>query len=166
MVGPKRAIPAAAPLLLLVLLAGPASALNTRHLAGRAPTPALIFRGGLGDIERRMIGKVGTYLSSASAGYIRLLQSAPVVTASTLATAGDVIAQKVSFDAAQKEQAPPARKRQTLRDWDLNRMFMFTAFGGFYTGAVQHVWFGILNAPAVARFLPAKGVVAQALART
>jgi len=89
-----------------------------------------------------------------------------VVTAATLATAGDVIAQKVSFDAAQKEQPPPERKRQTLRDWDLNRMFMFAAFGGFYTGAVQHVWFNVLNAPSVARFLPANGAVKQALART
>ncbi|KAJ1485184.1 hypothetical protein T484DRAFT_1794552 [Baffinella frigidus] len=118
----------AAPLLLLVLLFAPASALFTRHLAGRAPAPALRLRGGLGD-GSTIVGKVASYLSPATAAYIGLLKSAPVVTAATLATAGDVIAQKVSFDAAQKEQAPPARKRQTLSDWDLRRLFMFAAFG-------------------------------------
>ena len=80
MVGPKRAIFAAAPLLLLLLHAAPAPALDTRRFPGRAPAPAIIFRGGLGNIERTMIGKVGTYLTSAAAGYIGLLKSAPVST--------------------------------------------------------------------------------------
>jgi len=47
-------------LLILVLVAAPAVALVARPLPGRASTPALRLRGGLGDIDPMMVAKVPT----------------------------------------------------------------------------------------------------------
>jgi len=51
-----------------------------------------------------------------------------------------------------------------LRKLDLRRTAMFMIFGGFYTGAVQHVWFGFLNSAALSPCLP-DGTVSRAIAR-
>lgn len=83
-----------------------------------------------------------------------------------LSTAGDVIAQQLTCRREQRKLPAVLRGKLTRSKWDLKRTMMFAAFGGFYTGAVQHVWFGLLNSPAVAQLLPAFGTsgVSQALA--
>ena len=62
----------------------------------------------------------------------------------------------------------PAGQRNTLplSKWEIERTLMFAVFGGLYTGAVQHVWFGMLNSPTVSLLLPVvgSGVISRALA--
>ncbi|KAJ1468782.1 hypothetical protein T484DRAFT_1920083 [Baffinella frigidus] len=112
--------------------------------------------------------KVASAILSA---YLGLLHAHPlgtkVVTAAVLSTAGDVIAQQLTCRREQRKLPAVLRGKLTRSKWDLKRTMMFAAFGGFYTGAVQHVWFGLLNSPAVAQLLPAFGTsgVSQALAR-
>ena len=59
-----------------------------------------------------------------------------IATGGALALAGDVIAQSLL---SEKKGFPP-------EDWDKARTAAFVAFGGIYTGGVQHFIFGFLNA--------------------
>lgn len=91
-----------------------------------------------------------------------------VVTAVVISTAADVIAQQLARRRAQLHLPASLRSTLPLAKWDIERTLMFAVFGGFYTGAVQHTWFGMLNSPAVSQFLPVigSGVVSKASAAT
>ena len=88
------------------------------------------------------------------------------VTAVVIAAAEDITAQQLV--SRWTHLHPPAGLRNTLPHpkWGIERTLMFAVFGGFYTGAVQLVWFGMLNSPAVSLLLPVvgSGVVSKALA--
>ncbi|KAJ1482556.1 hypothetical protein T484DRAFT_1803543 [Baffinella frigidus] len=58
--------------ILLVIVAAPASALVMPPLAGHASPAALLLRGGLGDVDPTMVAKVATGLGSANALFVAL----------------------------------------------------------------------------------------------
>ena len=61
-----------------------------------------------------------------------------IATGGALALAGDVIAQSLLSEVRPRSFPP--------KDWDTVRTAAFVAFGGIYTGGVQHFIFGFLNA--------------------
>ena len=61
-----------------------------------------------------------------------------IATGGALALAGDVIAQSLLSEVRPRSFPP--------EDWDKVRTAAFVAFGGIYTGGVQHFIFGFLNA--------------------
>lgn len=61
-----------------------------------------------------------------------------IATGGALALAGDVIAQSLLSEVRPRSFPP--------EDWDEVRTAAFVAFGGIYTGGVQHFIFGFLNA--------------------
>jgi hypothetical protein len=99
--------------------------------------------------------------AAALARYHVLLVAAPlatkVATAAVLSTGGDLVAQRLAFDSAQRALPAALRRRYAPADWDARRTLMFAVFGAVYTGAIQHAWFGLLHSAEVARLLPCVG---------
>lgn len=65
-----------------------------------------------------------------------------IATGGALALAGDVIAQSLTSE----KRGPEGNYVFPPEDWDKVRTAAFVAFGGLYTGGVQHFIFGFLNA--------------------